>query len=320
MTDRRFPLVFVVAGMLFLAGVIALLIGLDPYDTGRLTLFKRTGMFETGPRMVNASRMRDPSFDSAVLGNSTVQLLKPERLNALTGNRFVQLTVPGTGPMEQVAMLRRLVHEKGSGLKALTIGLEYSWCEAARETTTVNPFPFWLYDNNTFAYARGLIRFDTLEAMPRRLRLLFGKERRAAPDGFWDYEQISGGYNESIGKSVLVSDLPEPSKGRHSASEALVAALSLIPGNTAVVLLHPPTHVPAGHVLSSRNAERMARCKDELRQAAQQRPNTIIVDAWTDNPLTRDRTLFFDYNHYRSPLAMHVEAEIAKALATTIRP
>ena len=92
------------------AGVIfALVMLVDPYDSGRFGLIGIKGISDESPRTANASRGRDPQFNAAVFGNSTGQLLKPAELSQATGARFVQLTVPGTGPREQIALLRWFV-------------------------------------------------------------------------------------------------------------------------------------------------------------------------------------------------------------------
>jgi hypothetical protein len=98
---RRFVVVFVAATALLLAGTLGFLAALDPYDTGRLELVQRAGVAEQGPRTANASRGRDPHFDSAIFGNSHAQLLRPETLKDETGLNFVSLIVPGTYPKEQ---------------------------------------------------------------------------------------------------------------------------------------------------------------------------------------------------------------------------
>ena len=71
--------------------MLALVLVVDPYDSGRLGLLGIEGVDDASPRTANASRARDPQFDSAVIGNSTGQLLKPSELSRLTGLRFVQL-------------------------------------------------------------------------------------------------------------------------------------------------------------------------------------------------------------------------------------
>lgn len=285
----------------------------DPYDTGRLTPFVRVGVPETGPRMAHASRMRDPSFDAAVIGNSTIQLISPERLNALTGRRFVQLSVPGTGPMEHEALIRRLFALRGAGIRALVIGMENSWCDASRETRTVNPFPFWLYDDSALTYAASLIRMDTVEFMPRRLRLLFGREREARRDGYWDYE-AGGGY-EAYGRSeVPVMSMAAPTLGRPAATLALERILAMTPANVDVVIVHPPIFIHSPPRTSPADLKILAECKAAIAAIARQRQRTRIADFWVDSEATRNRGLFFDHNHYRQAMAQQMEPLIAEGL------
>ena len=80
-----------------------------PTTAGASACIGIKGISDESPRTANASRGRDPQFNAAVFGNSTGQLLKPAELSQATGARFVQLTVPGTGPREQLALLRLFV-------------------------------------------------------------------------------------------------------------------------------------------------------------------------------------------------------------------
>src|SRR5437764_15306817 len=77
------------------AAIFALVLAVDPYDSGRFGLLGIEGVYDESPRTANASRARDPQFDSAVFGNSTGQLLKPSEPSRLTGARFVPLAVSG---------------------------------------------------------------------------------------------------------------------------------------------------------------------------------------------------------------------------------
>src|SRR3712207_1811410 len=77
---RRFSLVLVLSAAAALAGLVGLAYAVDPYDTGRSRLFAKAGVRPQGPRTAAASRGRDPAFDAAIVGNSHIQLLSPERL------------------------------------------------------------------------------------------------------------------------------------------------------------------------------------------------------------------------------------------------
>jgi hypothetical protein len=300
----------VVGIVLVLATVLVLL---DPYDTGRLTPFVKPGIAATGPRMANASRIRNPAFDAAIIGNSTIQQISPERLGAQTGRSFVQLSVPGTGPMEQATMVEHLVFRRGASVKALVLGLEHSWCDATRSMRTLHPFPFWLYDSTTFTYAVSLVRMDSLEFLPRRIRLLLGKEKPAREDGYWNYE--GAGLYQPTGMGELHGmQVPVPFRGQVAASDSLRRVLRVLPAQTRLVLVHPPVYAAA--ILKTPDADRknLAACKAEIARVAAERPGTVLIDLWTDSPENRSREMFFDSNHYSNAMALLIEARLAEAL------
>ena len=306
-----FILTFCLSLLLAIPVVWAFLIVIDPFDTGRLTPLKRTGMFYAGPRKANASRMRDPSFDAAIFGNSTSQLINPQRMNALTGQNFVQLTVPGTGPMEQRAMIEQLFRVRGDGIKTLILGFGALWCDPPRQTSTLHPFPFWLYTDNTVDYLRGLFRMDSIHSVPRRIQALRKKQRMADRDGFSDYE-LTSIYDETT--IPVVPELPISKTGVHSARDSLAAVLVIIPPQTRVILLHPPAFTPANIHLSARGLETKRLCKSELADVAAKRPHTVVVDRWVEDVFTRNRSLFYDYNHYRTDFAKVIELDLSRHL------
>jgi hypothetical protein len=309
----RFLAFFVGAAAAIGLAVAAVLAIADPYDTGRLTPFVRPGIPDTGPRMANASRMRNPAFDAAIIGNSTIQLIKPERMDALTGRSFVQLSVPGTGPMEQEAMARRLFAVRGGAIRSLVLGMEESWCDASRERLTVNPFPFWLYDESAVSYLASLVRMDTLEFLPRRFRLLAGRERAARADGYWDYE-AGGGYDDFARRELKTRSMTPQKDGRPAATWALERILAAAPAETAIVIVHPPVFVPTPSQTRPEDIRILAECKAALRAVASRRPRTRVVDFWVEDDMTRDRRMFFDHNHYRQAMATRMEPVIAEAL------
>ena len=77
---RRFAALLVLCTAGLIAGIVGVAYAIDPYDSGRSTLFQKRGVRVQGPRTAAASRGRDPAFDAAIVGNSHVQLLSPERL------------------------------------------------------------------------------------------------------------------------------------------------------------------------------------------------------------------------------------------------
>src|SRR5690242_21798670 len=91
---RRWLAVF--GGVFFgLGGVLfALLLLIDPYDTGRFPSFRLVGVCDRSMRTADASRCRHPHFNPAVVGHLTAQIINPYRLWELTGLRFILLSIP----------------------------------------------------------------------------------------------------------------------------------------------------------------------------------------------------------------------------------
>jgi hypothetical protein len=294
------------------------LVLLDPYDTARLTPFPKAGMPETGPRVAHASRMRNSEFNAAIFGNSTIQILSPERLDAATGLRFVQLSVPGTGPMEQVAMTEHLIRERGAAIGTIILGLDSSWCDASRSARTLHPFPFWLYDINPLVYLTSLVRMDSLEFLPKRIRLLLGKGPLARSDGFWDYE-APGGYKQYPLVDIKLPAIPAPFGGRRAATNSLARIVKILPAETRLLLLHPPLFSPAPPQSTDEDMRNLAACKAELSRAVAGRPRTDIFDLWVDSQENRIRTMFYDHNHYTKAMATRVEGAISDIFRRTSR-
>src|SRR3954467_12540888 len=185
---RRFARDFAIGAAAILGSLLAIAYALDPFDTGRPGLFAKAGVRPQGPRTAGASRGRDPAFNAAGIGNSHIQLLSPERLDALTGLSFVQLSIVATGPKQQFAVVDWFMRHH-PGARALVIGADRFWCQPELAGLDQAPFPFWLYSRSLPEYLRGLLRFHVLEELPHRVGYLLAKRpARARPDGYWDYE------------------------------------------------------------------------------------------------------------------------------------
>ena len=81
--------------------LFVLMLLIDPYDSGRGWL-GIDGVDDTDTHTAVVSQARDAQFDSAVIGNSTAQMLDPGELSRATGRRFVQLYVVGGSPREEL--------------------------------------------------------------------------------------------------------------------------------------------------------------------------------------------------------------------------
>lgn len=325
---------FVWAGAIGAVAAFWLLLGfvvaVDPYDTGRYSLLRVAGLPAQTPRTADASRGRDPVFDSAILGNSHVQLLSPAELSRLSGDAFVSLAVPGTGPREQFVLLDYFLRTRESPPRALVIGIDPYWCRADPAMTPWEPFPFWLYDRSDATYLGGLIRDQSLDDSFKRISFALGLSTRprARPDGYANYDEGLVWRPERNG-ALLRERVPSTIRndgGFYPALVALGERLSGLPDGTRVVLVRPPVFILALPEPGSDLDREEERCRAALHALTVGRPFVGFVDWRLDRPETRVPENFIDPTHYRSAIARAVEADIASTLtrlspkATATRP
>lgn len=318
----------VVTTVVAVVAIIAAAYAIDPYDTGRSPLFVREGVRPQGPRTANASRGRDPSFNGAIFGNSQIQLLSPERLKSRTGIDFLQLAVPATGPKEHFTLIDWFLKHRRGPVKALVVDADETWCTSDPAMPNAKPFPFWLYAGNPLEYAKGLMRYDILEELPRRLGYVFGKKaERAREDGYWDYEPnyLNLGYDTRpeirarLEKPYYATEPkferdPKEGQRKFPVADRFRQLAASLPAETALIVVHPPRYKnylpPAG----TEEGYLDQACKTAVKAAVKDHAKSAIVDWRIDRPENHNPDYFFDLSHYRQPLAMAVEADIVKAL------
>ena len=287
---RRLLRRYAVATAASAAIAAALILFLDPYDTGMLTALPSRGVPDFGQRLAFASLARQAEFDTAVFGNSTIQLLDPARLSALSGRKVVSLAVPGTGPLEQLAIadfFRR--QHRGQRQLDLVFGLDPSWCTTADPIPLAYPFPFWLYAPSRLGYAINMMRYKSIEAAWRKAKLLIGRDRAARADGYHDYDtgHVWRVWNTDPAAS---DDAAEPplGAGDFTAPPLLRTLMARLDPGTRIILVFVPRHESALPPPGSIAAERLAACKAAYNAVAQARPGTLILDFQRDTAMVRD--------------------------------
>lgn len=313
---------FLAAAALLTAALLAAAFLLDPYDSGRSPLALKEGVRPQGPRTALASRGRDPAFRGAIFGNSHIQLISPEELRQLTGTPFVSLIAPATGPKETLALIDWFLRQRREPAQAIVIGIDSYWCTPDPALPNEKPFPFWLLSRSLPDYLIGLLRFDAVEELPRRIAFLTTqKTQRARPDGYWDYEADyrAQGYDTDPTLRARLQRRIETGGGNATgpfpAAAALEAAMRAAPAGTALVLVRPPVHATALPVPGSADAAADTACRQAFADLVARRPRSALIDWRIDRPELRDPNQFFDHSHYRQGIARLVEADIAAALA-----
>ena len=320
---RRFSLLALAVTALALVTILVLAYAIDPYDSGRSNLFAKQGVRYQGPRTAAASRGRDPAFRAGIFGNSHIQLLSPERLKEKTGLDFVQLSVPGSGPREQFVVLDWFLRNRQAPVEAIILSADLTWCTDDPKVPEIKPFPFWLFSTSRLEYAAGLLRYDILEELPRRIGYLLGRPiERARPDGYFDYEAgyLTMGYKvdpeklEKLEKKVS-DNWPVNVAGQFPVADWLREVAANFPADTAVLLIFPPSYKAALPSPESIRGRSDRVCKDALQNAlTDSHPKTAVIDWRLDRPENHRIDLYFDQTHYRQPIAQAIENDIADAL------
>ncbi len=295
--------------------LVLLILGVDPYDSGRLPSFGLGGIVDDNPRTASVSRGRDARFDAAIIGNSHGQLLSPARLDPATGLRFVQLTVPGTGPREQLAVMHWFArHHEHIG--AIVLVADTGWCTQDATLPMSNPFPFWLYADGLGEYLVHAFSTRALDLGYRRIMLALGMRRPSDPAGYWDYEAGKAWtFNPAIPAETAASAPATDRRFEFPAIAKLSKRLESLPPAVPVILVLPPvfyTELPRD---GSADAARLSQCKEALARLVASRDGSAFLDFLNDTPVARDPKNFMDAAHYRASVAMLIEAEVAKALA-----
>lgn len=294
--------------------LVCLIVLVDPYDRGYFGLLHIVGVDDqtvTG----NAGRARNPQFDSAIVSNSTGQLIDPDKLSGATGYRFVQLLVPGGEPSGLLATLDYFVrYHKQVGVLVLVI--DDPWCGLTAKSGLNDPFPYWLYSDSIFGYASHLWNWAAIDHLIRRIQIGLGIRTPMRADGHWSYEDIYPQDQQPPADRDLKNvepDLDDSANGvRHR--ERLAAAIAKLPESTIVILVMPPvfyTDLPAPQ---TRKAAIRDACKAGYHSIASARARARLIDYRTDNTSTRDPRNFLDLIHYRQGLAN----EIAESIVANI--
>jgi len=297
--------------------VFVFIVCTDPYDRGHSLALVSPGIFDESPRTANVSRGRDPRFNAAIVGNSHMQLLDPDRLFGSTGYRFTQMSAPATGPREQVVLLKWFI-DHHRDIKALVIGTDATWCGQDGNPPLASPFPFWLYggDLDYFAHVFGT---RSLSYGWRRILVTMGLLPVSDPAGYWNYEiDRKWGFRPflpTLAERAPVDVAPAPAPDlRFPFLGTLESVLAPLRPDARVALVMPPIFYTSLPVTGTAAMHQMAGCKYELVSRAADH-GWRFVDFYADTPISRDPENFWDFDHLRMPAVRRMEERIAQELS-----
>ncbi|MCJ9703520.1 hypothetical protein [Bradyrhizobium sp. SHOUNA76] len=309
-----------------LVGAFSTAVAIDPF--GRLGLSKSedVGFDEERPAMV--SRAIDPQFNSVVIGNSASMPLTPQSLSKLTGQRFVTLSISGSGaPASLATMTFFLAHHDDARIVVVAL-LPETWCDA--DYSERRPFPFWLYSSLThylwgLAGATSFEMFKTVLAA-RQTTKASHYSPYIAVDGYHKligpFEQASYNDVNFVRSRLNGGSRPEKSTNPTNSFPAVQRLIDHIerPSRAFFVLLWTPRYISYTPAPGSAAEKTDRDCKLKLAQAANSLPNAAILD-WSgaDRPANSDPANFFDPIHYRRSYAAQIEEDIARAIPIAVK-
>jgi len=319
--DRVWPrfVAGIAGGFFVVLGIwLAAIILIDPYDTGYFPSLLGPGVVDDNDVTAIAGRGRDSRFNAAIFGNSHGLLLDPARLTPATGLRFVQLTTLGSGPREQLALIRYFLR-RHTDVKALVLAADRMWCthDPTLRNTLVPAsyrFPDWLFGESRLRYVANMLSLRPFRLMRRRILLAMGRIAPIDPVGVaaypanWDF----------AAEPDAIPEPPIPLNGRQvstafPAIDGLEALLATLGREIAVVVAMPPLHSTLLPQPGTLQAAELANCKARLARAVAGRRGGFL-DFLVDSPLSRERSNFFDLQHIRENVARAMEPQIVSAL------
>jgi hypothetical protein len=311
---------FIVTCIGTLAILLALIFIVDPFDSGRSPVALISGTPDRDSRFAGASHGRNPLFNAAIFGNSHGQAINPNRLSAATGLKFVQMTVPGTTPREQLVLIKWFArHHSLKSMKAVVLVVDDWWCTHDAALPTLYEFPYWLYDGGFLEYLPKLLNTQAFDRATRRVALALGLAKVAQPPGFDDYEiGVTWAFHPASAPATAAPAPFDPSKLSHNfpAVEQLDAVLAKNLSGAPVIAVMPYAYFTALPQLGSEKEADIANCKLAIANTINKRARGRFIDLRVDVPLAHDPRNFMDLTHYRKSVAVIIEGQIASALAS----
>lgn len=314
---RRFALTLLAAAFLSAGLLYLLILIVDPYDSVPFSPNWDRYPPRGDHRHWNAKLLKQPRFDSLVIGTSTAMLLKPDDLNRTLGGAFANLSMPLSTAWEQMRVLE-LFHHYHPRLAAVVADLDFLWCHAKEVPEHGNEilrrgYPEWLYDTNPW---NDLPPFNktSLKSAWDQTRALLGIYRPYARwlDGYEDNSKTLHASNDPAAiherlyhstPENLMKDRGPLAQQRYPSLEQLEGIMRQLPPDTLKIVFFPPIHhlfqpKPGGVQETLWNG-----CKARAANLARQLENAYVVDFLLPSPITRDDGHYIDGYHYTPQVA-----------------
>ncbi len=314
----------------------AFILIIDPYDNLSFSPKLQRAPVDKYQRLFHPALARKAHFDSAIIGNSNIRLLKPQQLNRLLDGAFVNLGMDAASSWEQQQIFEVFVRHH-SKIKNIIFGLDYLWCYPAYADqkfvgdNTATGFPQWLFDarvDNDFP------PLSLLSLQHAWLQLLAVTGIGPSPYGTDGYHLFTGpmsgydiqkariniyGSSEPKGKERVNSPVALTAKQRKAlrsqALKRLEDMLITLPYETRKIIIFTPYHFYYQAAPGSRQEIIWQECKHSVAELAKQLQNTYVIDFMIESEITTNDAHYWDYKHYNEQIA----ALLGELMATAVK-
>lgn len=329
-TWRGFAIRLMITFAAGVAGLYAFVLLIDPYNVISFSLPIERPLVSINQRYMYPQVVRSGRFDSFVVGTSTSPLLDPDILDAEFGGKFANLAMDSATAWEQKTMANYFIDRAGKP-HVMIVGIDRLWCDPDADSNriTFRGFPDFLYDGNRWNDYLYLLNPETIEIAGRllgnRLGLYPTRSRYdgfqifVPPDATYDLEKARRNIWGASAPRTYDTDAP-PFPLSQSKRDALkFPALPWLDdllgkaGDGMKIVAFMPIHVAAQPMPGSEVAAVQTECKARIVQIAA-RHGAKVIDWRYPSPLTREDSNYWDFLHYRIPVAQRLVRDMSLAV------
>jgi hypothetical protein len=292
----------------------------DPYSSVPFSLDMKRGQVAIHQqRYFYPALAKDQQFNSALIGNSNIRLLRPDILNRTVGGNWVNLAMNAASSWEQEQIFQVFL-KSHTEIQNIFVGMDYLWCHDPYAeqrfvgARTEAGFPAWLYDDDPINDLPPLSLGSLQHAWWQALTAAGFMERQFGDDGYTVFTDPPSEYRlAKARRNIYGSEKPKKIKVvkprvKLSAKQRktlpmralgrLEEMLSQLPENTRVILFFVPYHSYYQAAPGSRKMALWNECKGRVVDIAARLNDAYVLDFMIRSDITRKDSNYWDHKHY----------------------
>lgn len=311
------------------------LVLIDPYDSVSFSPDIKRVQVDKKQRFFYPALARRPQFDSALIGNSNIRLLRPARFNQLLGGNWANLAMNAASSWEQEKIFDVFLAERAR-VENVLVGIDYLWCydryadERFVGNNTEADFPAWLYDEDPSNNIPPLNLMTLEHAGLLALTNLGIRDNRFGEDGYTVFTNPMSDYNlekartkiyGSVTPKKILPVVPPFSMSTERREALPISALTRLddmlgrlPGSARKILFFVPYHSYYQARPYSKQMVVWNECKRRAAHIASAYDNAFVLDFMIRSDITEQDSNYWDYKHYTVDVAEQLADLIGSAV------